>query len=194
MVPDAEVLIKIAEILEVPVSKLLGSEIKQDNTEDLTAELSRLNEQLAQKNQRENLIRHANEKRGMILCLSFVTMLIALGISDSVISLLPLGGCMLFAVIILYRNLALLTSVTTEDGKMKILRITTMVNLLVLILVIVLPVLTAAGFLRFSDSDGKMFAMMLVAGIMIFSGIISPKLPFTRHSYVFYWKKTHGRL
>ena len=45
-VPDSELLIKLAEILEVPVSRLLGSKIE-------TAEqLSRINEQLAIKNRR----------------------------------------------------------------------------------------------------------------------------------------------
>ena len=48
-VPDAEVLIDMAELFDVPVSKLLGIEVEQNNTEDLTAELSRLNEELARK-------------------------------------------------------------------------------------------------------------------------------------------------
>lgn len=52
-VPDSELLIKLAEILEVPVSRLLGSKIE-------TAEqLSRINEQLAIKNRRAKRVRKA---------------------------------------------------------------------------------------------------------------------------------------
>ena len=114
-VPDAEVLIDMAELFDVPVSKLLGIEVEQNNTEDLTAELSRLNEELARKNRQENLEKKANEKRGLILFLSFVSMLAALAVDNDIASILLAGGCILVSVIILYRNLALLTSVTTED-------------------------------------------------------------------------------
>ena len=52
-VPDAELLIKLAEILEVPVSRLLGSKIEAEEQPDALAEqLSRINEQLAIKNRR----------------------------------------------------------------------------------------------------------------------------------------------
>lgn len=56
-VPDEDLLIKIAEVFEVPVSKLLGTipecETGSDNT---AAQLSRINEQLAVKNRRARLI------------------------------------------------------------------------------------------------------------------------------------------
>ena len=52
-VPDSELLIKPAEILEVPVSRLLGSKIETAEQPDALAEqLSRINEQLAIKNRR----------------------------------------------------------------------------------------------------------------------------------------------
>ena len=51
-VPDSELLIKLAEILEVPVSRLLGSKIEAEEQPDALAEqLSRINEQLAIKKQ-----------------------------------------------------------------------------------------------------------------------------------------------
>ena len=44
-VPDSELLIKLAEILEVPVSRLLGSKIEAEEQPDALAEqLSRINE------------------------------------------------------------------------------------------------------------------------------------------------------
>lgn len=52
-VPDSELLIKPAEILEVPVRRLLGSKIETAEQPDALAEqLSRINEQLAIKNRR----------------------------------------------------------------------------------------------------------------------------------------------
>ena len=52
-VPDSELLIKLAEILEVPLSQLLGSKIEAEEQPDALAEQpSRSNEQLAIKNRR----------------------------------------------------------------------------------------------------------------------------------------------
>lgn len=172
----------MAELFDVPVSKLLGIEVEQNNTEDLTAELSRLNEELARKNRQENLEKKANEKRGLILFLSFVSMLAALAVDNDIASILLAGGCILVSVIILYRNLALLTSVTTEDMKLRVLRVTTIFNIVVLSAAIILAVLTAADVLRFSEQAEKIVSMLVVACIMIFMGIVSPKLPFTRHT------------
>ena len=56
-VPDAEMLQKIAEVFEVDVSQLLGSSIHQNENVDVIAEqLSRINEQLAIKNNRTRKI------------------------------------------------------------------------------------------------------------------------------------------
>lgn len=73
------------------------------------------------------------------------------------VSIVLAGGCILAAVIILYRNLALMTSVTTDNMKMKYLRITTVFNIGFLIICIALAVLEETG-------------------------IVAPKLPFTRHT------------
>lgn len=52
-VPDADMLIKIAETLEITVSSLLGAEIDEENNSNSLAEqLSRINEQLAVENRR----------------------------------------------------------------------------------------------------------------------------------------------
>ena len=58
-VPDADTLIRLAEILEVSVSELLGSKIETENgniTNDVAEQLSRINEQLAIKNRRSRRI------------------------------------------------------------------------------------------------------------------------------------------
>ena len=53
-VPDADMLIRIAEIFETSVSKLLGAKIV--DTDHVAQQLSRINEQLAIKNHRAKLI------------------------------------------------------------------------------------------------------------------------------------------
>ena len=56
-VPDAEMLIKIAEIFEVSVSSLLGSKTESEVEVNVIAEqLATINEQLAIKNRRVHLI------------------------------------------------------------------------------------------------------------------------------------------
>lgn len=56
-VPDAEMLQKIAEVLEVSVSQLLGEEKEAEKGRDEVAEqLARINEQLAIKNRRSRRI------------------------------------------------------------------------------------------------------------------------------------------
>ena len=56
-VPDADLLTRLSEILEVPVSTLLGSAIPDDEEPDeIAAQLARINEQLAVKNRRSRFI------------------------------------------------------------------------------------------------------------------------------------------
>lgn len=56
-VPDADMLLKIAEIFEVSVSELLGAKLDDDIDINIVAEqLSRINEQLAIKNRRSHRI------------------------------------------------------------------------------------------------------------------------------------------
>ncbi len=56
-VPDADMLIKIAEIFEVSVSEILGAKIDNEIDINIVAEqLSRINEQLAIKNRRSHRI------------------------------------------------------------------------------------------------------------------------------------------
>ena len=52
-VPDADILEKISDVFEVTVGDLLGKEVYENrNADDITIQLSRINEQLAIKNSR----------------------------------------------------------------------------------------------------------------------------------------------
>lgn len=56
-VPDADLLVKLADVLEVSVAELLGGNIpNSEDTNELAEQLSRINEQLAIKNRRSRCI------------------------------------------------------------------------------------------------------------------------------------------
>lgn len=55
-VPDADALIRLAEVLEVSVSELLGAKIGNESAADVAEQLSRINEQLAIRNRRSRRI------------------------------------------------------------------------------------------------------------------------------------------
>ena len=181
-IPDADVLIEMANLLDVSVSQLLGIEESIHSNGNLAEELAELNEQLARKKQKEKLLYQANQKRGLILFVSFLSMMITMSVKNEVVSILMAGICMLIAAIVLYRNLALFTSLTTDDLRIGIFRVTTLCNISILIIGIVFAFLSAVDVINFSENGEKLFAMVLLSCIMVFIGIVSPKLPYKRHT------------
>ena len=181
-IPDADVLIEMANLLDVSVSQLLGIEESIHSNGNLADELAELNEQLARKKQKEKLLYQANQKRGLILFVSFLSMMITMSVKNEVVSILMAGICMLIAAIVLYRNLALFTSLTTDDLRIGIFRVTTLCNISILIIGIVFAFLSAVDVITFSENGEKLFAMVLLSCIMVFIGIVSPKLPYNRHT------------
>ena len=181
-IPDADVLIEMANLLDVSVSQLLGIEESIHSNGNLAEELAELNEQLARKKQKEKLLYQANQKRGLILFVSFLSMMITMSVKNEVVSILMAGICMLIAAIVLYRNLALFTSLTTDDLRIGIFRVTTLCNISILIIGIVFAFLSAVDVITFSENGEKLFAMVLLSCIMVFIGIVSPKLPYNRHT------------
>lgn len=181
-IPDADVLIEMANLLDVSVSQLLGIEESIHSNGNLAEELAELNEQLARKKQKEKLLYRANQKRGLILFVIFLSMMITMSVKNEVVSILMAGICMLIAGIVLYRNLALFTSLTTDDLRLGIFRVTTLCNISILIIGIVFAFLSAVDVITFSENGEKLFAMVLLSCIMVFIGIVSPKLPYNRHT------------
>ena len=181
-VPDADVLIEMANLLDVSVSQLLGIEESIHSNGNLAEELAELNEQLARKKQKEKLLYQANQKRGLILFVTFLSMMITMSVKNEVVSILMAGICMLIAGIVLYRNLALFTSLTTDDLRLGIFRVTTLCNISILIIGIVFAFLSAVDVITFSENGEKLFAMVLLSCIMVFIGIVSSKLPYNRHT------------
>lgn len=181
-VPDADVVLRIAEVLGVSVSQLLELPADSQDGLNLAEELAKANQQLAEYARRETLQRQVGRKRGWILLLSFWALLLALLIRQEIVSLLLTGACLLAAAILLYRNLPLLTSETAEGGNLKVLRLTTLCNIGMFVVCVAFALLIALDVVTFSEYGERMFAMVVVSCVMLFAGIVAPKLPYSRHT------------
>lgn len=181
-VPDAELLMQMATLLEVPVSTLLGVEERNWRAEELAEELASVNAELASRNRRAVLVTEAAKKRNLLLFLCFAALFVCVAVNDPLVSLVLCGGCVLAAAIILYRHLALLPQVSTDDLRLGTLRLTTLVNIGFLVVALAVALLSATGMLTFSERSERIFAMCFVALIMVFAGLVSPRLPFQRHT------------
>ena len=91
-VPDADVVLRIAEVLGVSVSQLLELPADSQDRLNLAEELAKANQQLAEYARRETLQRQVGRKRGWILFLSFWALLLALLIRQEIVSLLLTGA------------------------------------------------------------------------------------------------------
>lgn len=181
-VPDADVVLRIAEVLGVSVSQLLELPADSQDGLNLAEELAKANQQLAEYARRETLQRQVGRKRGWILFLSFWALLLALLIRQEIVSLLLTGACLLAAAILLYRNLPLLTSEAAEGGNLKVLRLTTLCNIGMFVAGVAFALLIALDVVTFSEYGERMFAMVVVSCVMLFAGIVAPKLPYSRHT------------
>ena len=183
-VPDADTLLRIAELLDVPVAELLGirSVDKELDAERLTDELNRLNTLLAEKNEKERLVSVAKRKRGLILLCSFLALVAAFSFRDGLIAIILPSVFLLLALVVLYRNLSLLTSITTENLKIGVLKFSTIFDIIVLILAAAFIVLSKTGAIPALVNYEEMFAVGITVCIILVLGIICPKLPFSRHT------------
>lgn len=181
-VPDADVLIQIAELLDVPVSQLLGIEPESGSVQDMAGELARLNKELAAKIQKEKLRAELDKKRGVILLLSFGTLIAALTVKIELLSLLLAGACMLTMLAILYRNLTLFTGAAADKAGIGALRAATIFDAVVLLLALTVAALDKTALVALSEDGERLLAAVIMCGIMLFGGFISPRLPYNRHT------------
>ena len=211
-VPDAEMVIKMADLFGVPVSELLGMEQEHGaarafqgkdcdaafkfhgqkadtacdfadlSIEELGRELERLNRELAEKNKTEQRMNLVNQKRGVILLLCFAAVIFSLNIPNRALGACVVGACSIAALLILYRNLALFTSTALNKMHTRALVATTFFNIGMILVVIAVTVLSETGILTLSAGGEKVFSSAVIVILIIFSGMISPRLPFNRHT------------
>lgn len=178
-VPDAEQLRDLAAVLGVSVSALLDL-TPEDSEADLAGELARRNEELAELQRREALRRRVSGKRSAILAWSLAALLCAL-LAQGLAAAVLVGGCLLAALWTLWRNLPLLTG-TDQESDLAPLRLTTVFSAVFLVLGLGVSALLGLGILTLSQRQEELLAAALVACLMVFAGLISPRLPFNRHT------------
>ena len=113
-VPDADMLVEIAKVLQVSVEQLLDYSGKDSLA--LDTELARLNEELAKHIKEERRLQLYHQKRNLILYLLIATLTIALVVKNTFLSIGLILLCVLASLWVLYRNLALLASQTSSPS------------------------------------------------------------------------------
>lgn len=182
-VPDAEEVIRLAEIFQVSVSELLGVQERESFSNQILAEkLEEVNQELAKRIERERVLMEAGKVRGYILMLAFAAIVFVAIIKNTVGALIATAICGITALLVLYHNLGLLTSVTTEDYKLRPLKVTTIFNITIIAVCTVLTLLVQTDFVKIAENGEKFTAALIVSLIIFFSGYIAPKLPFNRHT------------
>lgn len=145
-VPDAEQLRDLAAVLGVSVSALLDL-TPEDSEADLAGELARRNEELAELQRREALRRRVSGKRSAILAWSLAALLCAL-LAQGLPAAVLVSGC-LVAVLVLWRNLPLLTG-TDQESDLAPLHLTTVFSAVFLVLGLGVSALLGLGVLTLS--------------------------------------------
>lgn len=181
-VPDADVLIQLAHLLDVPVSQLLGVDSQEGTGQDLAGQLVRLNEELAEHTRQERLTQQVNQKRGAILLLCLLSLSAALAFQNAVVSLILFGACILAALVIFYRNLTLLTGPAATGAQLRAVRAVTIFNVIFIAALFAATTLYQSGLVALSEEHTQMLLTICIVILMLFFGFISPRLPFNRHT------------
>ena len=122
-----------------------------------------------------------NKTRGIIILLSFLSLVTALAFENKLIALILMAICMLAAVIILYRHLGELTDISSDNPKMKTLKLVTIFNIGIFVVCVIFAILLGTGIITFND-DGRYFAAAIISAVILFAGNVAPKLPFSKHT------------
>lgn len=182
-VPDADQLISLAEVLGVSVNTLLGTELENpDDPKDIAAELEKANKQIAQYAEEKRLQAEAGKVRGLILWLTIIAIAISHVLKNEVLAISLSSLLLIGVLIILYRNLSLLSVAFSGKNETGSFKVVTLFNILLITLIAVFGVLVKTEVIKVTDNQEELFAASLVSVVIVFSGIISPRLPYNRHT------------
>lgn len=179
-VPDAQMLIELAEVLGVSVSDLLGQQAQAEDLQDIATKLALANEELAWQQQENRRQKSYIHKRDLILFLAFLALLIALGVHDEILATLGIFACALGGVMVLYRNLSLMTN-TKQESQLRTFRQTSLFVITLLVLIAGGVILVETGRIELTGEQENVFAWLVIVVLMIFAGWSSPKLAWNRH-------------
>ncbi|MBR6430055.1 MAG: XRE family transcriptional regulator [Oscillospiraceae bacterium] len=181
-VPDADQLITLADVLGVSVNALLGSELeKPDDPKDIATELEKANRKIAQYAEEKRLHTEAGKVRGLILWLTIIAIVISHVFRNEALAITLSSLLLIGVLLIMFRNLSLLSVAFNGESKTGSFKIVTLFNIVLIILVAVFAILIKTEVISVSDKNEELFAAAIVSVVIIFSGIISPRLPYNRH-------------
>ncbi len=182
-VPDADQLISLADVLGVRVNMLLGTEFEiPEDPKDIAAELEKANRQIAKYAEEKRLQEEAGKVRGLILWLTVIAIVISHVFRNEILAISLSSLLLVGALLILYRNLSLLSVAFSGRSEARSFKIVTLFNIMLIILIAVFGILLKTEVIKVSDKNEELFAAIIVSIVIIFSGIISPRLPYNRHT------------
>ncbi len=182
-VPDADVLITLADALSVPVSQLLGiSEIDPADHAALADELARANAALADAAAHRRLQEQANRVRGAMMLVCTAALLVSLRAGESTVGMIAVGAGMVLCLVLLWRNAGVLTHVTSPGADVRPIRMVTAFNICFISVVVLLAVLLGKGAVPLGEQAEKWLVTALASAAILFFGRMAPKLPFNRHT------------
>lgn len=182
-VPDAHQLIQLADALGVVVSDLLDTPMTEPvSHEAIAQELAALNRELAELTQADLIRTAQNKVRGCIIFLSFITIILNGIIRHEVLAIASTALLLLIIMGIFYKNMTLLAISGTKTVKTRSIRIMTLFNIALFLGLAGFVILVKTGTLNLAQSQEKWFQVGLAAGLIIFFGIMAPRLPFNRHT------------
>lgn len=182
-VPDADQLIALAEILNVSVNDLLGTNLEdQYDHKDVAAELAKANEQIARYAENERLRLEAGRVRGLILWLTIIAIALMQTIRNEVLAIAISSILLVAVLIILYRNISLLSVGFDTTGKTGSIKVVTVFDIVLIVIISIFGILVKTAKIHLSDNQEALFASALITVFMVFVGIIAPRLPYNRHT------------
>ena len=132
-VPDADQLISLADALGVSVNTLLGTELENpDDPKDIAAELEKANKQIAQYAEEIRLHTEAGKVRGLILWLTIIAIVISHVFRNEILAISLSSLLLIGVLLILYRNLSLLSVAFSGKSETGSFKIVTLFNIILL--------------------------------------------------------------
>lgn len=123
-----------------------------------------------------------NKARLAINGLSVLALVLSITVGNEILSMVLILTCILFAVVILYRNLSRLSNVSQYSPKMMTLQGVTIFTVVMVLYCVVGALLFQKGILPETERNGKIFIGVLFTMVMVGFGNIAPKIPFNRHT------------
>ena len=95
-----------------------------------------------------------SKARGLIIALSFLSLLVSLVVKIPILSILLMTGCLLFAILVLYRHMGELCDLPEDHPKNRTLKAATIFNVILLAACVACSVLIKTGIFYLPE-NGK---------------------------------------